>query len=42
LAVEYLRLIDYVATKRAAGRSKDLDDLNRLREVFGTDLPETP
>jgi len=39
LTVPYLGLEDYVATKRAAGRAQDLDDLNRLREVLG-ELPE--
>ena len=40
--VAYLSLVDYIATKRAAGRAKDIDDLNRLREVLGTDLPDVP
>ncbi|MHB8636057.1 MAG: hypothetical protein ACYC96_06255 [Fimbriimonadaceae bacterium] len=38
----YLSLIDFVATKRAAGRVKDIDDLNRLRELLGADLPGDP
>jgi len=37
--VAYLSLEDYVLTKRASGRSKDIDDLNRLREAFGRALP---
>jgi predicted nucleotidyltransferase len=40
LTVQYLGLKDYVATKRAAGRAKDRDDLNRLREILGTEFPE--
>jgi hypothetical protein len=38
--VGYLSLEDYVATKRASGRAKDLDDLNRLREFLGHGLPD--
>lgn len=37
--VFYLSFEDYVATKRAAGRPKDVDDLNRLREQLGRALP---
>lgn len=33
--VRYIGLEDYVSTKRASGRAKDLDDLNRLREFRG-------
>lgn len=38
LSVRFLSLIDYVATKRASGRSKDIDDLNRLRELIGPEI----
>jgi len=36
-----LGLEDYVSTKRASGRPKDVDDLNRLREQIGS-LPDEP
>lgn len=38
IEVAYLSLEDYISTKRAAGRPKDLDDLNRLRESLGKPL----
>lgn len=38
--VSYLSLSDYVKTKRASGRSRDIDDLNRLQEFLGGNLPE--
>jgi hypothetical protein len=37
--VYVIGLEDYVATKRASGRAKDTDDLNRLRELIGP-LPD--
>lgn len=37
--VGFLSLEDYVATKRATGRAKDLDDLSRLREALREKLP---
>ncbi|WP_025226759.1 hypothetical protein [Fimbriimonas ginsengisoli] len=37
--VFFLSLPDYVATKKASGRPKDTDDLNRLRESLGGKLP---
>jgi hypothetical protein len=36
----FLSLQDYVATKRAAGRPKDLADLDRLREIFGPEIDQ--
>jgi len=42
LEVSFLALEDLVATKRAAGRAKDIDDLNRLREIVGGPLPGDP
>ena len=39
LEVSFLSLEDLVATKRAAGRAKDIDDLNRMREIIGRPLP---
>jgi hypothetical protein len=35
----FISLEDYVATKKACGRAKDLDDLNRLREQRTVPLP---
>jgi len=32
ISVDFLGLEDYIATKRAAGRPKDLDDLHRLEQ----------
>jgi len=37
--LDFLSLEDYVSTKKTCGRSKDLDDLNRLREHRGSKLP---
>lgn len=37
--VGYLSLADYIATKRSSNRPKDIDDLNRLREQLGGELP---
>lgn len=37
--VAFLSLEDYVLTKRASGRSKDLRDLEDLREALGKPLP---
>lgn len=37
--VAFLSLEDYVSTKRATGRAKDIDDLNRLRDMLGRPLP---
>jgi hypothetical protein len=34
-----LGLKDFLATKRVSGRAKDLDDINRLREHYGS-LPD--
>jgi hypothetical protein len=42
IEVGFLSLVDYVATKRATGRARDLDDLNRLREQLGRPLPGDP
>lgn len=38
-AVLFLSLEDYVLTKRASGRRKDLRDLEELREALGRPLP---
>jgi len=42
--VEYLSLKDYIQTKTASGRPKDLSDLERLREIMGSsfDLNQHP
>ena len=37
--VSFIGLTDYIATKKASGRPKDVDDLNRLREHLGCDFP---
>jgi hypothetical protein len=39
IQVEYLSLLDYVATKRATGRAKDLGDLTMLEDHLGS-LPK--
>lgn len=39
IEVDFLSFDDYVSTKRASGRPRDLDDLNRLREDVGRPLP---
>lgn len=39
LEVGYISMLDYIATKRAANRPKDIDDLNRLAEALGGTLP---
>lgn len=40
--VKFLSLEDYVLTKRASGRRKDLRDLEDLREAIGQPLPGEP
>ena len=37
LEVAFLSLDDYIATKRASGRPKDLADLATLSEILGHD-----
>lgn len=39
LEVSYISLVDYIKTKEATNRPKDIDDLNRLREHLGGTLP---
>ncbi len=39
LNVKFLSVEDYVLTKNASGRRKDLRDLEDLREALGTPLP---
>ena len=38
-SVPFISLIDFIATKKASGRTKDFEDLNRLRERLGQDFP---
>ena len=38
-SVPFISLLDFIATKKASGRTKDFEDLNRLREQLGPDFP---